>query len=111
MQNECNAQGSCEMAEPVSVPVKLVDLFGPFAHGNHYEVMVEGQSIPGIKVYETDDGQLSVTLDGRFGVTTTRDELERWAWFIANAMAVAAGYTCFGRDARPSNPFGLLAVP
>jgi hypothetical protein len=33
-------------------------------------------------------------------------ELNYWAWFLANAMAVAGGYTSHGQSSRPLNPFG-----
>src|SRR5579864_2929821 len=48
----------------------------------------------------------SLLCDGRFGVTAAKSEIERWAWFLANAMAVSAGYTSHGKGSRPINRHG-----
>lgn len=49
-------------------------------------------------------------LDNRYGCTVTEGELERSAWFWANAMAVSAGYTGHGRTSRPINRHGPSRV-
>lgn len=41
-----------------------------------------------------EDDRIFLSLDERIGIYTTRDELMRWAPFIADCMAVAAGYPC-----------------
>ena len=48
--------------------------------------------------------------DDRFGITVPESEVERWAWFLANAMAVAAGYTSHGPNSRPINRHGPSRV-
>lgn len=48
----------------------------------------------------------NLTLDQRFGITVPESELDRWAWFMANAMAIAAGYTSHGIHSRPINRHG-----
>lgn len=52
----------------------------------------------------------NLTLDNRFGIDAPESELERWAWFLANAMAVAAGYTSHGRNSRRINRHGPSRV-
>lgn len=48
------------------------------------------------------------TLDGRFGHgPIPESEINRWAWFLANAMAVSAGYTSHGENSRRRNPHGV----
>ena len=37
----------------------------------------------------------------------TKDEIVNWMPILANAMAVAAGYPCHGRDLPKMNPFNL----
>lgn len=86
--------------------MKIVELLGPMS-GGYYELHVEGEPVPRIQVYETSAGY-SLTLDGRFGFDTTIDELERWGWFLANAMAVAGGYSCFGPHRRRVDMFGVV---
>jgi hypothetical protein len=44
--------------------------------------------------------------DDRFGITAPESEIRRWAWFLANAMAVSAGYTSHGKGSRPINRHG-----
>lgn len=55
---------------------------------------------------ETGERVFSLTLDGRFGITATESEVERWTWFLANSMAVSAGYTSHGTNSRRLNRHG-----
>ena len=41
------------------------------------------------------DAAWDLTLDRRFGHSARGDELKRWTWFLATAMAIAAGYDKF----------------
>ena len=80
---------------------------GPF--GEYYRVRVGNFEVPYIEAHKTKDGW-SLTLDHRFGVDMSDDELQRFMWWIANAMAIAAGYTSFGENSKPSNPFKTQLV-
>lgn len=86
----------------------MVTLHGPFTEIAH-AIAVDGFILPHVKARKhqggPDDGLIELVLDNRFGLTCTEEELEKWAWFLANSMAVAAGYTCIGENCNPVNPF------
>lgn len=47
------------------------------------------------------------TIDDRFcSCPLPESEVNRWGWFLANAMAVSAGYTSHGKNSRPINRHG-----
>jgi hypothetical protein len=48
----------------------------------------------------------NLTFDNRYGHTCPESELADWGWFMANAMAVSAGYTSHGKGSRPINRHG-----
>lgn len=61
-----------------------------------------------------EDGRWDLTLDERFAHETTGSELQRWLWFLANAMAIAAGYDKFAPGNTYLNrpdPFGSYVHP
>lgn len=68
---------------------------------------VGGVEVPYIEAVRGNDGRISLVLDHRLGITTTEDELGRWAWFLANAMAVAGGRTSHGANSWLRNPHGM----
>lgn len=70
----------------------------------HHEFTVNGYKVPGVTGFETDDGW-NIVVDGRFAITATHDEMERWIWLLANGMAVAAGFTCHGENSQPMNRY------
>lgn len=65
----------------------------PYIHGTYYD---RGE-------YE---GSVYLTLDNRYGLNTTVDELGDWIMFLANAMAVSAGRTSHGPNSYVRNPHG-----
>jgi hypothetical protein len=77
----------------------------------HY-ICVDGTEVPYIECWrvgfepEGEDSLFSLTLDNRFGIDCTETELRKWIWFVANAMAVAAGRTSHGPNSNPRNPHG-----
>jgi hypothetical protein len=48
----------------------------------------------------------NLTFDNRYGLTCPESDLAEWGWFMANAMAVSAGYTSHGKGSRPINRHG-----
>jgi hypothetical protein len=48
----------------------------------------------------------NLTFDNRYGHTCAESELAEWGWFMANAMAVSAGYTSHGAESRLINRHG-----
>lgn len=49
----------------------------------------------------------TLLLDDRFGITVPEKEIERWASFLADAMAISAGYTSHGKNSRRLNRHGV----
>jgi hypothetical protein len=83
-----------------------VSFVGPF---EHHDVVVHGHQVPHLRATPLDGGQVHLNLDRRFGLTLTSEEAERILPFLADAIAVASGYTSHpraGRDApRARHPF------
>jgi hypothetical protein len=78
-------------------------------------LLVDGYPVPYIEVHKVDEpgftgdafGKAMLTLDNRYATQAVRwDEFWRWAWFLANAMAVAAGYSSHGPNATRVNRHG-----
>lgn len=67
-----------------------VNFVGPF---KHHDVVVEGRYVPFIRANPLDGGQVHLTLDRRLGVTLSAEEAERFVPFLADAIAVALGFT------------------
>jgi hypothetical protein len=82
-----------------------IEIHGPFV--SEYRVTIDGYDVPYINARPLDDGRLYVTVDGRFGMDmpVSREEFDRWVHILANAMAVAAGYSAHGENCSPLNPY------
>lgn len=75
--------------------------------GSLHEVLVDEHMLPYITAHITEDGQVDLSLDQRFGLTEANQETARkWLWFMAQAMAVAAGRTSHGENSYVRNPHG-----
>jgi hypothetical protein len=81
-----------------------LEIVGPF---EEYRVVWGGYEVPHIEARPMKDGTYYVTVDNRFGIhqSVTREELENWMPILANAMAVAAGWSCHGDNSRRPNPY------
>lgn len=70
---------------------------------------MDGYRVPYLQVIKyvapEHDGLLSLNVDERFSIDFLEEELDKWAWIIANGMAVAAGYSCHGENSQPLNRF------
>lgn len=67
-------------------------------------VVIDGYLVPNIEVHDNPAG-VEIVLDGRFGITITdRGVFADVMFLIANAQAVAAGYSCHGENCELSNP-------
>jgi hypothetical protein len=84
-----------------------VEIHGPFLP--EYRVTLDGYRVPFLTVHPVGNDEFSLTIDRRFGIhkPVTKDELDNWMPILANAMAVAAGYPCFGADTKKMNPFNV----
>jgi hypothetical protein len=106
------------MSEPVapddptadSGPRMNVEYVGPF---EHHEVVVNGWRVPFLEATPLNGGRIALRLDRRIGVDITVEEGERLMPFIADCIAVAAGYTahpgCDGlEEPRPRHPMARM---
>ena len=89
-----------EQAFKVSYP-------GPF---EHHDVVVEGRQVPYLRATPLDAGRVHLNLDRRLGLTLTAEEAERVVPFLADAIAVASGYTSHP-DAGQDGPIARHPFP
>ncbi len=87
-----------------------VDFIGPF---EHHDVVVNGCSVPFLTATPLNGGRVHLTLDGRFGLDLTVAEAEQIVPFIADAIAIASGYTAHPHatespDPKPRHPFARM---
>ena len=78
---------------------------GPFLETYNYKISVDGYLVPVVRGRKNPDGSWSLLLDDRFAIDVKENEIQDWMWFLSNAMAVSAGYSCFGENCKPINPF------
>jgi len=86
-----------------NVAISATEMVGPFQE-EYYHAVVDGFEVPYIKLRKN-ESDWDLVVDGRYSVTASGDEMDRWIWIIANAMAIAAGYTSHGEQSIPTNPF------
>jgi hypothetical protein len=69
-----------------------VNFPGPFTH---HEVVVNGWKVPFVHAHPIGehDEQVTLVLDDRLAETFTVEEAERFVPFLADAIAIALGYT------------------
>lgn len=83
-----------------------VEIVGPF---EDYRVTLNGYHVPNIQARPMSDGTFLVSIDNRFIIhkSVSKDELENWMPILANAMAVAAGYTSHGEHSQRVNEYNV----
>lgn len=86
-----------------------VEFVGPWG-GGEYRVTIDGYRLPKVVAYLTGEDQWSLTLDERFGLDATHEECQRWLPWLANAMAIGGGYSCFGKNSQEANPYQLRMI-
>lgn len=82
-------------------PETGLESHGPF---ETYKLTINGFKIPHL-TGRLIDGMWHFNLDGRFACDVPEMYGLGAAWMIANAMAVGAGYSCFGENSQLLNPF------
>lgn len=82
-------------------PRNGIEAIGPF---ESYRIVVDGYKVPRL-TGRLIDGMWSFTFDNRFCLDVPELYGHGVAWMIANAMAVGAGFTCFGENSAPANEF------
>ena len=84
----------------------MLEFIGPFGDDN-YVFSVDGYKVPYLEGKKVGENEWYITLNrpgaGLFGSKKLQTELP----FIASCMAVAAGFTSFGANAREINPFDV----
>ncbi|MDN5506414.1 MAG: hypothetical protein L0H10_21705 [Comamonas sp.] len=68
-------------------------------------VAINGYLVPRLETREDPaSGQWNVIYDGRFGITATLEEMQRWLWLLAQVQAVGEGYSSHGANSvyRPN---------
>lgn len=101
------AQGSAELrTNPCTKEMIMPDVrtIGPFV--DTYRLVVDGSRVPYTEIRPSNPKltEWHITVDGRFGIDVDSERLTEFGWFLANAMAVAAGWTCHGDAAERINP-------
>jgi hypothetical protein len=83
-------------------------------NSKYYDIVHYGYVIPHIvachPANEEDPDQWHLILNGWFGKTFSTEEIRKFIFFLANAMATSAGFTRFGEYSRPANPFQQASV-
>lgn len=82
---------------------------GPFQR-IYYKITIDGFKVPYITATKLQNGSWSLLLDERFEIEVSEAEIDRWMWWIANAMAISAGYSSFGENGIPYNNFKTKLV-
>lgn len=72
-----------------------------FSHPETGQLVVNGYVVPYVRAGFHKGGRATLSLDHRFGIEGTADEVRRWAEFLSHALAVAHGYSCHGVNSRP----------
>jgi hypothetical protein len=76
-----------------------LEFIGPF---EQHSVLLYGREVPYLDGAPADGGRVHLMLDKRYGLELTVEEAERVVPFIADCIAVAAGYACHPRrDQEP----------
>lgn len=89
-----------------------LESIGPF---QIHKLRLDGYRIPHLNG-RLIDGVWHFILDERFGCEIPEKYGTSVAWMIANALAIGAGYSCFGENSQIANPFtvkmhGLSLTP
>jgi hypothetical protein len=96
------------------ITVGNVSFIGPFQE--QWKVSLGGYRLPMVSAIPQEDGNICLSLDERYLIEGTPEECAKWLWFVANAMAIGAGYSCFGENSsKDPNPFKVqmarIALP
>ena len=83
-------------------PTLGFESIGPF---HVWKIAIDGYRVPGLtgRVYE-ETGMLHLCLDERWGIEIPKQYATQVCWLIANALAIGAGYSCFGKDSLQGDP-------
>lgn len=80
-----------------------VQFIGPF---EYHRVVVDGWQVPLLEAYQRPNETVTVLLDQRYALDLSLDDADRVVPFIANAIAIALGFS-----AHPSHGEELNLLP
>lgn len=83
------------MTDNIEKLFKEPDIWGPEVSG--HSVFWEGRRVPNLVAYDRGD-RIEFVLDGRMSWEFPRTQAFNALSFMANAMAIGAGYPCFAAD-------------
>lgn len=89
----------------VTPPAPGLQLIGPLEHN---KVVIDGYTVPMLNGWHK-DGKWHFALDNSCSIEVPDELGHPVAWMIANALALGAGYSCFGEKSQPLNPFARRA--
>lgn len=75
----------------------MVEIIGPFSH---HSVVINGYEVPHLTAHPVNGGVVTLILDGRMSLEVSVEQFDAYVAFIADAIAVAGGFTC-----HPSREF------
>ncbi len=81
------------------------EIVGPFAS---HRVIVDGRRVPFLEAMPLNGGKVALLLDGRYSVDIDVAQADALIPWIADAIAVAMGFTCHprrGKEPVRSSPF------
>jgi hypothetical protein len=84
-----------------------VEYVGPF---KEWEVVVDGRRVPHVTAVPLSGGKVRLVLDNRFGLVLDVAMANKVVPFLADAIAVAMGYTCHPRP-RHKRPRKRIPFP
>lgn len=86
----------------IEEPTVGLESVGPFSV---WKLKLDGYRVPMLTGREDENGMFHLCLDERFGIEIPKQHAHQVVWLIANALAIGAGYSCFGEGSQISNPF------
>lgn len=96
------------MSDVIQFPKKKgnygVEFIGPI-YRSGFDIIVDGHRLPHIDADISESGGVTLVLDRRYAIDLQKEDAEKILPFLANAMAVAAGYSCHGDNCNKLNPF------
>lgn len=78
----------------MSDPGNPYEIIGPF---ESHRVVVGGRQVPFLQARPVNGGKIYLSLDDRYGLEISVADADRFIPWIADAIAVAMGYTCHPR--------------
>jgi hypothetical protein len=71
------------------------EIVGPF---QSYRLLVDGRDVPFLKAFPEKGGVVHLLLDERYGLDVPVADADAFIPWIADAIAIAMGYTCHPRE-------------